>query len=444
MSEQESNRPTVPATRGKLRTVLGRLIEAVLALGLVLVCFGVFLAILGLSFPQGTALASLVDYAGLTREVATSGRFDLGIGRITDEPPAFSARVVEVLRRVKQKPAGAITWADARSGSRLGDRHAVQSFARARAVIAFDHGSELTLDENTLIVIRDRRATLTSSASAAIVIMEGALSGRIVTGADAETLSIATRGASMSLDATDLPSEFVVTVGEDQAATYTVYDGTATVQVGDDVVTVRANEAVTVDAEGRPGPVVSLPDAPTPTVPDPQRSVYFRSQPPRIGFDWTTTRDTDAYRFELAHDERFLDLVHTARLSEPHFIHGNLKAGTYHWRVRALRGPAPGPPSRPRRITLVQDLEPPELVVDFPHAVREDGRVTLRGRVEPGSVVFVGDERLTTQDSGEFEYAFNARNGPNLLVLEAVDAAGNITYRSGTVHATQQSWEGQP
>ena len=65
-----------------------------------------------------------------------------------------------------------------------------------------------------------------------------------------------------------------------------------------------------------------------------------------------------------------------------------------------------------------------------------DGSSTIiSGLTEPGSEVYVGNERIEIGTEGEFEHALRLDRGINVVVVEAVDNAGNIAYESRLVSA---------
>ncbi len=201
----------------------------------------------------------------------------------------------------------------------------------------------------------------------------------------------------------------------------------------------RANQTVTVDPGLPPGDPGLLPAIPVPTAPPSGTVVPYRTVPPRIRLAWGAAVRADAYRLEIAREPRFHDLVDVEdALRANQFVHGNLASGVYYWRVSALAGHADGKPCPPQRLELVQDREAPALRVDFPEGPVEKGSLVLRGQAEPGAQVFIGNERISTDDSGRFEVPLNLEPGINIVVVEAMDAAGNATYRSGLLDAKDE------
>src|SRR5207247_7421026 len=112
----------------------------------------------------------------------------------------------------------------------------------------------------------------------------------------------------------------------------------------------------------------------------------------------------------------------------------DLRTGAYYWRVSGLDGTREGAFSRPRDLEVTQDREPPFLEVRLPPATTQENSFRLAGRTEPGARILVGGERVPTNEAGEFEYEMRFRPGINLVVVQAVDPAGNVSFRSQMVN----------
>ena len=189
-----------------VRMILGRGAEALLALGLVLASFLLFMGILSLSFPQGTSLVDLMRSAESSpaedrTAAAGPGQEEDGRGGVGPTVAVLS----RIRHDVKDRAADAIAWVPAREGMSLGDRHAVQTFDRSGATIAFGEGSELTLKENTLVILKGAE-TLTSRNRrlASLIVVDGELRGTLAAGPGAPVsleIEAATRTASIRSNA---------------------------------------------------------------------------------------------------------------------------------------------------------------------------------------------------------------------------------------------------
>jgi hypothetical protein len=120
-------------------------------------------------------------------------------------------------------------------------------------------------------------------------------------------------------------------------------------------------------------------------------------------------------------------------LQKNRFRHGNLKSGSYFWKVSSMADSIEGLFSKTGQFRVVKDQSPPSLKVRFPPKTLYSGRYTLRGKTEPGARVFVGGQRVKTTRSGNFEYNLKLKPGMNVIVVESVDGVDNVAYRSKRV-----------
>jgi hypothetical protein len=172
---------------------------------------------------------------------------------------------------------------------------------------------------------------------------------------------------------------------------------------------------------------------PKPSVLFPPENVYYSKFPPKIKFAWDGQPGAKGYHFVLARDATFSDIVTDKRFSKTRFTHGGLANGTYFWRVSALQDNAEGSFSKARRFRVVQDQEPPLLQVQFPPETIETSEYTLYGKTEPGANVYVGGNRVTISNTGEFQYHLRLRRGVNVIPVAAVDEANNVSSCSQIV-----------
>ena len=88
-----------------------------------------------------------------------------------------------------------------------------------------------------------------------------------------------------------------------------------------------------------------------------------------------------------------------------------------------------------RRFSIIKDGIPPVLTVDLLPETIDRGRTVVTGTTEPGSHVYIMGEAVATDRTGRFSQEIALRRGVNIVLVEAVDAAGNTTYRSQLVNA---------
>ena len=169
------------------------------------------------------------------------------------------------------------------------------------------------------------------------------------------------------------------------------------------------------------------------TAPRPGAVFAYRDLPPNVRFSWNENTSATGYHLVLGRDPYFRDVVTDEKVQDNRFRHGNLKKGTYFWKVSSLADSVEGMFSETGRFQVAEDQSPPSLNVRFPPKTLYSGRFTLRGKTEPGARVFVGGQRVSTTRSGNFEYNLKLKPGLNVIVVEAVDSVDNVAYRSKRV-----------
>jgi hypothetical protein len=153
-----------------------------------------------------------------------------------------------------------------------------------------------------------------------------------------------------------------------------------------------------------------------------------------VEFAWQPVPGVEGYRFVIARDRDLYDRLADERIAETRFRHGRLPVGDYYWSVQGRNGWTSGMPSEVRRVSLVDDMKPPQLVLEnVPKAV--DGRsITIAGRTDPEAKVFVAGQSAVNS-GGHFEHVTQLTAGANVIVVESVDAVGNVAYASVMVVA---------
>ena len=426
----------------RIRDLVARGGEAMLAVVLALGFFLCFMGLLSFVFPTGTSLADLMRSEGLL------GDGPAGAGSLLDleHPGGGVESAVAVLssvrRQVKDRPADAVAWSEARPGRRLGSHHAVQTAERSQATIRFGESSEMILDENSLVIVKGSDLVPSENRRrASLIVLGGTLRARVAAGGT-ETLTLEVEAGTAAVHLrTDAPpgkaADFTVQVNDDRSSTFSVFAGGARVVSGRGTTAIAPNQSVTIGPQGLIGPVLLLPPAPEPIAPPPGSSQLYPSSRARVAFRWSAPEGADGWRLAVARDLGFRDLVADERVAEPAFTLGNLRAGRYYWRVRSVRGELEGPDGPIRDFTLHQDRRPPALTVNFPAGVAHRREIVLSGMTEPGTRVFVGDEEVRVDAAGRFTHTLKLKRGVNIVVVQAQDDIGNITYRSGVVNANE-------
>jgi hypothetical protein len=401
-----------------------------LAVALTLGCFSGFLGLLEIAFPKGQSLHALIA-SSRTRTPAVQ----TAASTATAAAPARSVAALSVLRRaVRSRPAGAITWSSASSGLALHDGDGVQTGPEGRAQIAFGEALRIELEKNTLVVVSDPEGGgAAAEQPRGVVIAEGALWARTRSASD-EPLAITLPSGTASL-AADGPTggAMQISIDRDGRSTLAVHGGRAALQSSGKALEVKSGQFVRVASDGAISSPLPLPGTPEVEGPAPGAVFSHGDLPPRVSFRWGAVERAEQYRVRAASDPDFQQIVLDEVVTEPSLVWGRLKPGTFHWQVSAVSNDIDGLPSPPRTLVVKRDETQIHLNVDPPKV--ENMKCAIAGRAPRRAKVFVAGERVTLESDGAFKTVLDLGPGANLVVVEAVDAAGHSTYWSKVVYA---------
>lgn len=405
-----------------------------IALLIVLLFFFIVLGIMNLYFPIGTSMKDLAQTIGTS--VSPTGPKDLFIAGTNNTQ--IMARVTELGKKVNVKSANTIAWSRAQLGMTLASRDAIQTYAKARALIEFGGDNYLDVGENSLVILQGVEPDLFVNKLRTLrVEVQGELRGRLQRSDDGFTnLQVALPGADLQMvpGEGEQGVEFKLAVNKDKSSTLSLFKGDAEIMIGGKRVLLGENFALTIGPDGQPLEPVALPAQPILKRPVNGNASYFRKLPPKIRFTWKPEKPASAYRFMLSRDPEFRQLVVDERVKRTSFTYGNLKKGEYYWRVHSLIGDIEGMPSEVRKLHMVQDRTPPMLKLQKPPTVIRQPTITLRGKTEPGTKIYVDGTRVKVSAQGVFTHKLSVKPGATLIVVEAIDPAGNIAYATNLLN----------
>jgi hypothetical protein len=361
-----------------IKKTIARSLEGAGAVFLALIFFLLFLIILNAIFPSGTSLKALVrskmPSLSRGRPEAEWRQLLLSFGGNESNLAAdrkLTAIATRIHTALKLKPSDAIIWQDASEGAHLYDRDAVQTLSKSSAAIQFDDGSTLQMGERTLVIIRRLEADpFLHDKRSFMVLVEGELRCKLpVSNQKSIYKNIATPSAKvrvLTLNQAQGEVEYKVAVNADKTSTISVYKGSVKVSAKGKDVIVKSNQWTRVMLNQEPSPLKPLPESVHLKAPEDPAIYYDRGRPPKIKFSWLKNSAVTGYRFILATDPLFSDIVTEERILDTTFAHGGLKKGIYFWRVSALIDDCEGYFSETRRIQIVKDHVPPTLTVGSP------------------------------------------------------------------------------
>lgn len=423
-----------------LRSGMVVLIEVLATILIVLGFFALFITLLTRLFVPGTSLQQMLQKSNVTEaeqsgETGRDAILDAG-GREGNLGDAIrSAAVLSFARNeVKSKRADSIAWGPAKRGMSLYNRDAIQTFQNSFAQISMDKKNSFTLQSNSLVIIkRVEKDPFLNEQHSAMVVLEGELRGKIGSGDNPLNLEVTTPSAVATMKGSTSPgkkTDFKVSTNRDQSSSFVVYKGQAEVVAHGKIVMIPENTGLTVKPGEAPGALVPLPAAPAQMSPADKGIFYYRDLPPRVYFSWASVPGVDAFHFQLAHDSAFKEIILDKKISKTEFIHGNLKKGIYYWRVSSIREGCESRYSNTKSLEIIQDMVPPLLEVRFPEGPFYEDHFVLAGRTEPGAHLFLSGKQVDISGTGTFSHDVKIKKGVNLITVEAVDAAGNVAYRS--------------
>lgn len=421
--------------------------EVFFSVGMVLVFFLILLGLLNNFFPSGPNLRELMALKGSNSQKGSESYGPKALIPFGEKETRLSASqefravLTKTRNEIKSKRATSIAWEPARQGMTLYHRDAIQTFEKARATIQLDEGKFLDMGENSLVILqRLEKDLFLNKKRSFVVVIDGELRGRI-SGSDQEEMhiEITTPGGIARIESQDSgksSTDFKITVNPDKSSTLSVYQGVVILKGKDRTVRVGENQSSILRLNEGPTLPKRLPDPPQLISPEKEQVLYYRELPPQIQFAWNPPPGFDQFHFVLDESPTFQNPLVDERLTQPHFTHGNLKGNQYYWRVSVVDEGREGAFSQVETVRVVQDLEPPLLQVEFPSGSLKKTHFMLKGKTEPGASVFIGGKKVPTTRTGEFNSIVELQDGVNVIVVEAVDPAGNVTYRSRFVNAT--------
>jgi hypothetical protein len=428
-----------------VRNVLKNTLEIPLVLILVVCAFLLLMGFLNLVFPLGTPLSYMVDQNGLFigGRNPFSGERSLAVEYNGESEPLaanteIAANLESVKRTVKRKPANRIAWADARAGINLFSRDAIQTFEQSSALIRFDEENYIDLGENSLVIIKQMNDDpLLREKLTRILVFSGELRGKIsATSGKRMQMEIRSKNAVATVRSArkNKATLFRYKINPDKTSTVTVLEGQAFLIDKGKKVNINPFEAYTISPSEEQSELKTPPDTVTPVTPKNAATFFYNELPPKVKFTWSKQSNADSYTLQIARDSEFKDVITSEIVKKTYLVHGNLKQGKYYWRVRAQNGWVEGAFNQPRTFNISQDNEPPLLQVEMPPDTTRKTKFVLAGKTDPGSRLFINNRPVQVGAKGSFEYRITLTTGPNTVVVEAVDAAGNRAYKSKLVN----------
>ncbi|MEZ4648044.1 MAG: hypothetical protein R3E97_04515 [Candidatus Eisenbacteria bacterium] len=482
--------------RGSIRYVKVALGESILAIVAALLFFTAFLAILEVAFPSGVGLRAMIETdSGATAESKAASERKMYADGLDSVVGRLSARRNDV----RTKSHESVVWDAAALGMSLHDRESVQTLDNAAATIDFESNGSIDLGPNTLVVLSDHEEDIFSKRRrSTLLVLDGTLRGHLSGDEEAGYVQVEVPAGNGTMQVRPAAGEtgevvFRIDVSEDRTATVTVESGRAEVVGSSEVLTIGENEAAQLLDITQPPSVVRLRQAPRISAPLSGQRFLFQDERPEVELRWTRVPGTSTYHLVVAQDASFEQVTIDRYVSGVGVVLPGLPEGSYYWSVVGVAhaGSSEELTSRSESTFRVsRDARPPKLEwqVGEPRAADDFGRnggagasgngprpnvagnaagstatshgtgsrrpgafgavavgestralVTVRvtGRAEPGSRVRVAGVQVKLDASGAFSRDVPLQPGPNVVSVEAIDRAGNVTMESRVVNRSR-------
>ena len=339
---------------------------------------------------------------------------------------------------VKVRRAGSLLWEDGNMNEplRVGDTIRTATYGSAQ-IIYFD-GSLTTVRPGSLMEIS---ALVTDPTTRRVRVTESLKSGSL----QAASLGAAAPGSvhevatssAVARASTAQKADFEVEYDERQRSTrVAVHEGEASMVAGDEALTLKSLERVSVSGTGRVSARERILPAPPAISPSDQKIfVGGTTGADTIRLVWGEVTGATGYRVQVS---RHALMAHPARdevrREDTSLALAELEPGPWFWRAAALD--AVGRPGRfspvsefrlqPQGQNLTGDRQAP--ILDVTEFMQTGSLVIVSGRTEPDVNLWVGNQKVDIYEDGSFTAVVRLqREGRNQVEIIAQDPAGNET-----------------
>ena len=347
----------------------------------------------------------------------------------TEEPG--DATLIFAEGDVSIQTSGRAAFGPFRLRQSLFDGDFIKTGGTGSAEIMFTDGTLYTIRPGSLFEVR--RAASPESGGSLVKMVSGTVN--VYTAASNSTVS--TDAATAAIDR---ESRVAVDVEKGEKTDVTTYRGRATVSTGKETVVLANREKVSAGVRSRQiSAKVSVPETPELLFP-PDNRMYDLKATDEIDLKWSPVTRAARYRIQISRSRLFVPDATDVDLNDRTGTATRVKVsreGSYFWRVEAIDGSGRASDWSPiRRFKMAADLpaggsnrgSPPRLTVSPPQQM---GNLFLVfGKTDPGAVVTVSGEPADVEADGSFKKTVTVnREGSAMLIIKAVDAAGNETVK---------------
>lgn len=280
--------------------------------------------------------------------------YDLNKDLYTREEGEEIGIVTFKMNSIQRKPGQKVVWKDVYESFPLNNKDMIRTYEDSDATIKFKDGTEVKLDENSLIYFdfTDKKPSIKFD------------SGQIQVNSTNENVSIVADDKKIDMGKGD----FKLGKENDENLNLVVNSGNATIEAGGKKSTIKESQLAKFDSKGS----MSVEDLPfSLTAPDDQyKSLTFSKA--TIQFRWKSKTDSPDTFLEVSRNKDFSDLAYQTRAKDTATV--TLPPATYFWRMKLQKGVGVYSFSDTRKLLVIQDSEiklySPEPQAVFPKTTR--------------------------------------------------------------------------
>ncbi len=262
-----------------------------------------------------------------------------------DAGDAVQIGTITYKKRVAQRKYGAqVIWEDVEQNVPVFNNDSVRTSDSSEAVIRLADGTDIQLEDNSMILL--------SMAEGAININfeHGSIFARRgdVAAKDIQQVKIVSKDANVSIEKSDVK----LTKDENKDLNLTVTKGTAKIETGSEVKTIKEDQRVVVSQGAKEAKVYDI----RLRLAAPEANRFFVTQQANqpISFSWEPVSGATEVFFEIAPDSAVSRPVVSRRVDGTTAA-AVLGAGSHYWRLRAKNAGGGVEYSETRKLTIVQD-----------------------------------------------------------------------------------------
>jgi len=278
-------------------------------------------------------------FIGLAPYILKPGQvLTLPEGEVTPE-----AQVAWMRKEVKAKPPRSLDWLEASNKMNLWKQYQVSTGDESAVHIVFEDTSDLSLGDNAIMVIYGgsiKNAKTRERTKTQVLLREGTVRGGLAAlDGKVAPLQVDTPSGTIEMNSTDAQIQC-----DEAGSVVSVYEGEVEVKAGGTSVKIPKDHGTVVAKGKKPEAPRALPAPPAwnvGTVGGGSESAAVAIVPAggRATFEaaWTAVPAAKTYRIELAHDERFKNVVVSVEVDAKttRFLLEQVPVGRYHARVSA-------------------------------------------------------------------------------------------------------------